>query len=980
MSDNNASSTSDNRTTTQYKNKKTTIIRNPYATAKVANLQDKKNDENRPTTTAEYSYDDDDDDNDNNNKNCENENVDVDVMNDVIVDPTTTAKTTNTNATVSLQDVTAAPTHSEGVNNATTTMTNSMMMTTTATTKTTATATTTKSCDYDNTGGNNMNNTSTTTSTSTHNNNNNNNNNKTSDLAFWERLPSRTISFGAAEILTVTECIQHSKLYYDQNCSIRVTGLLQHRCFLPLSLSSSSSSSSKTTTTTTTNDYKDCGGVVVQLELKDPVVVTSTRISSSRKKRTSNTTSTGNNIDGSNIGGNNSNNNGLRRSSTTPTTRRRSSLLPSSSSRKLLSTTKKQKRKRPWFVLVDPRMTQLDVAIVGSFITIIGNFIAIPMVDDDDMNNGDKEQDGAIVAASTAATILHVDDDDEKKEDNNNNADGENNNNTRSPLIAYHRGKSCRYKLEARTLQVINNSISGGGGTDLTLYGMALRSRRKTMYRRYYYNLQCQQQQQLQQQQPQQLGDAVDIQQQENKNAKKKDDDDEDVVLLTTVISLLQGCGPPPYEKFKSRGIGLKESSFLDKNLKLKVETGFMQDSGIDDDELRLSPLLPYSHYISGLHYGWNNTTAKIRAPHNDKHDFLQHSTPSLLSPKAYPVYGTHVEFDYNRGTKNNNSITVVYALPSHRHHGSGGGGGNSTIRSSIDNSNNDIENNHNNIINIKGIVILLHACTHNAFKFFSPSNDKCPECVGLSEELRLVRNVLNRGYVAFAVTCSNLQSGCWGGDDDVDRIRLYLAPMTKDKGTAKRVRENYNYLMGKQHKQKILQSLSSSQNNTNTNNNNNLDVRTSLTVEVRVDEESCRSLPVTVDYLWNRVPGMTMEVSTIIVDVLIKANHIDPNNNYLLIVDPTKSNWRDLLLQQQQQDATTKDGIVNIPQSLQQQQQQQKLSTTTTTTKSNNMLWGTFDLTPGMSPLAKALHRAWAMHEYCSESINPALDFFEQQ
>jgi hypothetical protein len=207
---------------------------------------------------------------------------------------------------------------------------------------------------------------------------------------------------------------------------------------------------------------------------------------------------------------------------------------------------------------------------------------------------------------------------------------------------------------------------------------------------------------------------------------------------------------------------------------------------------------------------------------------------------------------------------------------------------------------------------------------------------------------------------------------------RLYLAPMTKDKGTAKGVRENYNYLMGKQQKQKILQSLSSSQND---NNNNNLDVRTSL-VEVIVDEDSCRSLPVTVDYLWNRVPGMTIEVSKIIVDTLIKANHIDPNNNYLLIVDPTKSNWRDLLLQQQQ-DAATKGGEVNIPKSLQQQHQQQPFffakRLSTTTAKSNNMLWGTFDLTPGMSPLAKAFHRAWAMHEYCSESINPAMDFFEQ-
>jgi hypothetical protein len=460
-------------------------------------------------------------------------------------------------------------------------------------------------------------------------------------------------------------------------------------------------------------------------------------------------------------------------------------------------------------------------------------------------------------------------------------------------------------------------------------------------------------------------------------------------------------------------------------------------------------------HHQNNNNNNENSSTTAIWDQHVDKHHYYsQQSAPSLLSPKAYPVYGTHIEFDYNRGIKNNNNtITVVYALPS-QHHGKGGGG-NFTIRSIADNN---TDNGNSNIIKIKGIAILLHACTHNAFKFFSPSKDKCPDCVGLSEELQLVRNVLDRGYIAFAVTCSNLKSGCWGGDDDVDRIRyalnefihrhhhsiitsssssssspivvhaigassggsmaakimaegiadtalvmvmslrnqlidklleqkqttskedsidstttirrLYLAPMTKDKGTAKRVRENYNYLLGKQQKQKTLQSLSSSQNH----------VRT--LVEVIVDEDSCRSLPVTVDYLWNRVPGMTMEVSKIIVDTLIKANHIDPNNNFPLIVDPTKSNWRDLLLQQQDA-ATSKDGKVNIPKSLQQQQQQQNQSfgaakmLTTTTTKSN-MLWGTFDLTPGISPLAKALHRAWAMHEYCSESIDPAMDFFE--
>jgi len=254
--------------------------------------------------------------------------------------------------------------------------------------------------------------------------------------------------------------------------------------------------------------------------------------------------------------------------------------------------------------------------------------------------------------------------------------------------------------------------------------------------------------------------------------------------------------------------------------------------------------------------------------------------------------------------------------------------------------------------INIKGIVILLHACTHNAFKFFSPSDDKCSDCVGLSEELQLVRNVLKRGYVALAITCSNVKTGCWN-DGDVNRIqyavdefirrhsirisqnnpnndnkilvraigassggsmaakimaegvvdsalvmvmslrtqlvdklmqqtpkqdntmkandnitttirRLYFAPMTKDKGTAKHVRENYKYFM---ENQKKLQLSKNSENH-------------NLRLEVILDEESCRSLPVTVEYLWNRVPGMTKEASKIIIDTLVKANHIEPNNN----------------------------------------------------------------------------------------------------
>ena len=185
-------------------------------------------------------------------------------------------------------------------------------------------------------------------------------------------------------------------------------------------------------------------------------------------------------------------------------------------------------------------------------------------------------------------------------------------------------------------------------------------------------------------------------------------------------------------------------------------------------------------------------------------------------------------------------------------------------------------------------------------------------------------------------------------------RRKLYLAPMMKDTRTGKRVRDNYKYIMDKRKEQQQL----------------------ALVLDVAVDETSCRPLPVTVEYLWDRVPGMTKEYANIIIDTLIEANHImntttspanrlqDPSSSSssLLIVDPTKSNWRDLLKAKESKRMNTWNNHNN--------------------NNNNNtdtmVLWGTFDLSPGLSPLAKALHRAWAMHEYCSEAIDPALDFFE--
>ena len=380
--------------------------------------------------------------------------------------------------------------------------------------------------------------------------------------------------------------------------------------------------------------------------------------------------------------------------------------------------------------------------------------------------------------------------------------------------------------------------------------------------------------------------------------------------------------------------------------------------------------------------------------------------TAPFLSPEAYPVYGMQASFHRRTSGKGKNeTVSAVYAIP----------GFNNYYEEA-----NSIPS--ETIPRIKGIVLLLHACTHNAFKFFAPSST-CPDCVGLSEEMRLARLVLERDYAAVAVTASS-KGGCWGGIKDIEAIKtvlgefrahwlrhtrrdtleiddpptvyalgassggtmaaelvaegvaesatvmvmglgdkvldrisslspvpgrkLYLAPMTRDKGTAKRVRDNFEHWNEK---------------------------ATETKHELLVDKVSCLPIPVTADYLWNRVPGMTLEAAQTIVRILLDHEHLDPSTRKL-IVNPTTSNWRDFFLKVE----------LPMPKTLRLSQQQQKEKNefyksyvdNFLQNKKSMVLWETFDLTPGISPLAKALHRAWAMHEYCSETVDHSLSFFE--
>ena len=156
-----------------------------------------------------------------------------------------------------------------------------------------------------------------------------------------------------------------------------------------------------------------------------------------------------------------------------------------------------------------------------------------------------------------------------------------------------------------------------------------------------------------------------------------------------------------------------------------------------------------------------------------------------------------------------------------------------------------------------------------------------------------------------------------WVNFEGTKKPPIYFAPMPRDKDTLAKVEANYEAMNG----------LGS----------------------VFLDEHTCQVRPVDASYLNERVQGLSMWQAQAIVNALVEAGHIDSVTG-LLIHDPSSSpgtvggeNWKDVLKK-----TCAKDGCLE------------------------NQL-----LAAAASPLAKALNRAWAVHDYCSEVTLKALEFF---
>lgn len=269
---------------------------------------------------------------------------------------------------------------------------------------------------------------------------------------------------------------------------------------------------------------------------------------------------------------------------------------------------------------------------------------------------------------------------------------------------------------------------------------------------------------------------------------------------------------------------------------------------------------------------------------------------------------------------------------------------------------------------NPKGAILFFHGCSHSATDFFT-SNPNCPQCIGLPEELHLVRLALYRNLSPIALSSTNRARKCWRSNanavgDDYDRVAsalevataygayipsspLFAVGASSGGHFATSIRPP-RFKVSATHSIVAASGASRTSNlphafthmaqrddRTATNVRN--DIKALQERGVPVIEFSLTPLRVTLDFLQRAFPSWDGQLVTDVRQALVNGGFIDRAGN--LYNDPRRSDWRKAV-----RGLATKMGD---------------------------------SLVPDQSQLSEELNRAWGAHEMTADHFDEILDFF---
>jgi len=263
-----------------------------------------------------------------------------------------------------------------------------------------------------------------------------------------------------------------------------------------------------------------------------------------------------------------------------------------------------------------------------------------------------------------------------------------------------------------------------------------------------------------------------------------------------------------------------------------------------------------------------------------------------------------------------------------------------------------------------KAALFLAHGCSHSATDWWEKS-EYCPDCIGLPEEMAIVKAALGRGYLPIAVSSQDRHfSRCWTEDDErpvkhvirevlsregLQRLPLFalgassggsflpvLAQGLNFTGLCIQIMATHPDLLSASFPPTVFVHM---QRDWYTARRIHSNVKKLKQQEMPVREYQQSPLPLSARFFSDRIPSLAPALSQRIFAALTKADYLTETGE--LHTDPRRSEWRQVL-----QGAIPELKDVNLE--------------------------------ADESSISEVMNVAWASHEITSEFIAQTLRFFD--